>query len=78
MIMASADDGSLTCTNWKRRANAASFSKYFLYSLQVVAAIVRSSPRAKAGFNKLETSKPPCWLPAPMRVCASSINRMIG
>src|SRR5579872_5823000 len=40
--------GSSTLTTWKRRAKAGSFSKYFLYSLQVVAAMVRNSPRARA------------------------------
>ncbi len=36
--------------------SAASFSKYFLYSAQVVAAIVRSSPRASAGLRRLAAS----------------------
>ena len=43
-------------TTWNRRASAASFSKYFLYSDHVVAAIVRSSPRASAGFSRLAAS----------------------
>ncbi len=77
-MVASAALGSLTFTNWKRRDRAASFSKYFLYSLQVVAAMVFSSPRASAGLSRLDISSPPCWLPAPIRVCASSINRMTG
>ena len=38
MITACASVGSSTLTTWKRRASAASFSKYFLYSDQVVAA----------------------------------------
>jgi hypothetical protein len=48
--------GSSTLTSWKRRASAGSFSKYFLYSDQVVAAIVRSSPRASAGLSRLAAS----------------------
>ena len=70
--------GSSTFTTWKRRASAASFSKYFLYSDQVVAAMVRSSPRASAGFSRLAASFCPAWPPAPIMVCASSMNRMIG
>jgi hypothetical protein len=45
---------------------------------QVVAAMVRSSPRASAGFSRLAASAPPAWLPAPMMVCASSINSRTG
>jgi hypothetical protein len=44
--------GSLTFTTWKRRAKAASF-RNILYSAQVVAASVRSSPRASAGFQEV-------------------------
>ena len=55
--------GSSTLTTWKRRARAASFSKYFLYSAQVVAAMVRSSPRARAGLSRLAASPWP-GLPA--------------
>ena len=74
----SAPLGSSTFTTWKRRVSAASFSKYFLYSAQVVAAIVRSSPRASAGFSRLAASPCPAAPPAPISVCASSMNRMIG
>ena len=70
--------GSSTFTSWKRRASAGSFSKYFLYSDHVVAAIVRSSPRASAGFSRLAASFCPACPPAPIIVCASSMNRMIG
>ena len=70
--------GSSTLTTWKRRASAGSFSKYFLYSDQVVAAMVRSSPRARAGFSRLAASFWPAAPPAPIMVCASSMNRMIG
>ncbi len=51
---------------------------YFLYSAQVVAAIVRSVPRASAGLSKFAASPVPAAPPAPIRVCASSMNRMIG
>ena len=36
-----------------------------------------SSPRASAGFNRLDASIAPSALPAPTRVCISSMNRMI-
>ncbi len=42
--------GSSTRITWKRRASAASFSKYFLYSAQVVAAIAELA----AGEGRLE------------------------
>ena len=50
----------------------------FLYSAQVVAAIVRRSPRARAGFNKLAASPVPAAPPAPIKVWASSMNMMMG
>ncbi len=78
MRTAASSVGSSTLTTWKRRARAASFSKYFLYSAQVVAAIVRSSPRARAGLSRLAASPWPAAPPAPIIVCASSMNRMIG
>ena len=52
-------DGRLVQLHWKRRASAGSFSKYFLYSDQVVAATVRSSPRARAGFSRFAASPRP-------------------
>ena len=70
--------GSSTWTTWKRRVSAGSFSMCFLYSAQVVAAIVRSVPRARAGFSRLAASPVPAAPPAPISVCASSMNRMIG
>ncbi|MCY1426868.1 hypothetical protein D3C76_975270 [compost metagenome] len=76
--MARFSSGSSTRTTWKRLAKAASFSKYFLYSLQVVAAMVRISPRASAGLSRLAASFWPAAPPAPIRVWASSINTMIG
>ncbi len=57
--MAFSSLGSSTLTGWKRRSSAASFSKYCLYSDQVVAATVRSSPRARAGLRRLAASPPP-------------------
>ena len=62
--------GSSTFTTWKRRASAGSFSKYFLYSDQVVAAMVRSSPRARAGFSRLAAS----FWPA----CAARADHGVG
>ncbi len=76
--MASASSGSSILTTWKRRVSAASFSTCCLYSLQVVAPIVRRVPRASAGFRRLAASPVPEAPPAPIRVWASSMNRMIG
>ncbi len=59
--------GSLTMTVWKRRSSALSFSKYFWYSSNVVAPILRNSPRAKAGFSML-ASMAPSPFPAPTNV----------
>ncbi len=41
-------------------------------------AIVRSLPRASAGLSRLAASPVPAAPPAPISVCASSMNRMIG
>ena len=78
MLVATSTEGSSTFTIWNRRSRAASFSKYFLYSDQVVAAMVRSSPRASAGFSRLAASLVPAAPPAPMSVWASSMKRMVG
>ena len=56
MFTAFSSSGSSIFTTWNRRVSAGSRSKYFLYSAHVVAAIVRNSPRANAGFNKLAAS----------------------
>ena len=77
MEMVSSTEGSSTKMGWKRRARAASFSTYLRYSLSVVAPTQCNSPRASAGFNKLEASIAPSALPAPTRVCISSINKMM-
>ena len=74
----SSTDGSSTKTGWKRRANAASFSMFLRYSSSVVAPMQCSSPRAKAGFSMLEASIAPSALPAPTRVCSSSMKRTIS
>ncbi len=50
----------------------------FLYSAQVVAATVRSVPRARAGLSRLAASPVPAAPPAPTSVWASSMNMMIG
>ena len=75
--MVSSTEGSPTNTGWKRRASAASFSTCFLYSSSVVAPMQCSSPRASAGFSRLEASMAPSALPAPISVCISSMNRMM-
>ena len=76
--MALVSSGSSTCTVWKRRVSAGSFSMCFLYSAQVVAPMVRSVPRASAGFSRLAASPVPAAPPAPTSVWVSSMNRMIG
>src|ERR1044072_5526140 len=68
MSMAAASSGSSIFTTWKRRSSAASFSMYFLYSDHVVAAMVRSSPRASAGLSRFAASLPPAGAPAYQRV----------
>ena len=78
MLMAFSSSGSSTCTTWKRRVRAGSFSKYFLYSAHVVAPIVRSLPRANAGLSKLAASPVPAAPPAPIKVWISSMNSTIG
>src|ERR1700733_13432176 len=76
--MVSSTVGSPTNTAWKRRARAASFSTYLRYSSKVVAPTQCSSPRAKAGLIRCEASMAPSALPAPTKVCISSMNRMIS
>ena len=77
MDMVLSTSGSLTMTVWKRRSRALSFSKYFWYSSRVVAPMLLSSPRARAGFRILAASIAPSPLPAPTRVCISSIKRIM-
>ncbi len=48
------------------------------YSSSVVAPTQCSSPRASAGFSMLEASIAPSALPAPIRVCSSSMKTMIS
>ena len=76
--MASSVSGSSTSTVWKRRTRALSFSKYFWYSLRVVAPTARNSPRAKAGFKIFAASMAPSPPPAPTKVWISSMNKMIS
>ncbi len=76
MDMVSSTVGSDTITGWNRRARAASFSTYLRYSSKVVAPIQCNSPRAKAGLIRFAASIAPSLLPAPTRVCISSINKI--
>ena len=78
MEIASSGVGSSTKTVWKRRSSALSFSKYFWYSSRVVAPMLRSSPRARAGFKMLAASMAPSPLPAPTSVWISSMKRIIS
>ena len=75
--MVSSTVGSDTKIGWNRRASAASFSTCLRYSSSVVAPMQCSSPRASAGFSRLDASIAPSALPAPIRVCISSMNRMM-
>ena len=72
--MVSSTVGSSTCTGWKRRSSAASFSIYLRYSSSVVAPMQCSSPRASIGLSRLPASMLPSVLPAPTMVCSSSMN----
>ena len=76
--MVSSTEGSSTCTGWKRRSSAASFSMYLRYSLSVVAPIQRNSPRASIGLSMFEASIDPSAAPAPTTVCSSSMKRMMA
>ena len=49
----------------------------FLYSSNVVAPIQRSSPRARAGFRRLDASTAPSAAPAPTTICNSSIKIIV-
>ena len=69
--------GSQTVTQRKRRASASSSWMYSLYSLSVVAATIRISPRASTDLKMLAASDgAPSAEPAPTIVCASSTNRI--
>ncbi len=74
MLIVSSTVGSPTCTGWKRRSSAASFSMCLRYSSSVVAPIVCSSPRASIGLSRLDASIDPSAAPAPTTVCSSSMN----
>ena len=76
--MASSCEGSSTITFWKRRSRALSCSKYFWNSSSVVAPMVRSSPRARAGLRMLAASIAPDDLPAPTSVWISSMKSRIS
>ena len=73
----SSTEGSSTCTGWKRRSSAASFSMYLRYSFIVVAPITWNSPRARLGFKMFAASTAPSAPPAPTIVCISSMKRII-
>ena len=73
----SSTEGSDTKIGWKRRASAASFSTCLRYSSRVVAPTQCNSPRARAGLRRFDASIAPSALPAPTRVCISSMNRMM-
>ena len=59
MMQQVSTSGSSIWIGWKRRVSAGSFSIYCRYSAQVVAAMVRSVPRASAGFSRLAASPVP-------------------
>ncbi|MET3264238.1 hypothetical protein ABIF38_005744 [Bradyrhizobium japonicum] len=68
MMQQVSTSGSSTWIGWKRRVSAGSFSMYWRYSAQVVAAMVRSVPRARGGFRRLAASPVPAVPPAPISV----------
>ena len=69
--------GSATCTVRNRRASASSSWMNSLYSLSVVAPMMRTSPRASTDLNTLAASDgAPSAEPAPIIVCTSSMNRI--
>ena len=70
------EGGSMT-TCWNLLVSAPSFSMCSLNSSNVVAPIIWISPLDKAGFNTLAASIEPDALPAPTKVCNSSINNII-
>ena len=72
--MLSCTEGSGTCTGWKRRSSAASFSMYWRYSSSVVAPTQCSSPRASAGLSMLPALVEPSAAPAPTIVWISSMK----
>mmetsp|Transcript_1644 Transcript_1644/g.3723 ORF Transcript_1644/g.3723 Transcript_1644/m.3723 type:complete len:251 (-) Transcript_1644:665-1417(-) len=76
--MHSSTEGSGTCTGWKRRSSAGSFSMCLRYSSMVVAPMHCSSPRARAGLRMLAASMAPSAAPAPMSVCTSSMKRIMS
>jgi hypothetical protein len=76
--MARSSSGSSTCTTWKRRVSAGSFSMCFLYSAQVVAPMVRKVPRASAGFQQVGGIAGAGRAARADSVCVSSMNRMTG
>ena len=64
-------------TQRNRRASASSSWMYSLYSLSVVAATIRTSPRASTDLKMFAASDgAPSAEPAPTIVCASSTNRI--
>ena len=71
--------GSSIVTLANLRIKALSFSKYFLYSSQVVDATILMLPLVITGFNifakSFELFPPPA--PAPLIMCASSMNTIV-
>ena len=74
MSWQSSMEGGATTTFWKRRSKAPSFSMWRRYSSRVVAPMIWISPRDRAGLNILAASSEPLALPAPTRVCSSSMK----
>ena len=74
--MAPSSEGSSIKTFWNLLSSAESVSIYFLYSLVVVAPMVRISPLASIGFRIFDVSMAPL-VPLPIMLWSSSINRII-
>ncbi len=70
--------GSAILTTRKRRDSASSSWMISLYSVTVVAPMIWTSPRARLDLKMLAASEgTPMAEPAPIRVCASSMKRMM-
>ncbi len=74
----SSGEGWSTLIWAKRRSSAESRSRYLRYSSSVVAPIVCSSPRARAGLRIEAASIAPSAAPAPTRLWSSSMKRMMS
>ena len=76
MAIASSSDGSLTITGWKRLPNCGIFLDIFLIFRQASSLIVRSFPRANAGFAHIRGIERALGRPARPACGSRRTNRM--